>query len=110
MKCSHDIRIAGQPFSKLGQENTDTREDLHTHSLRQLSTLYHIVQYRLDHPFEDERYRPECLNMLRKDLDSALSAHKIPASWLQAFVPGRKSEDERAAPELNTSSSLEPLS
>ncbi len=107
-KCSYDIRIAGQPFSKLGQENTNAREDLYTHSLRQLFILYHLVHYRLDRPLQEEKYWPECLKLLREDLDSSLCVQKISESWLKTFLPERKSAQKRATHELDTSS-LQPL-
>jgi hypothetical protein len=87
---------------------TMRRKDLHKLSLRQLSVFYHLIHNRLDRPLVGEEYWPECLKILREELYSALLAQKIPESWLKAFLPGRKSEQERAARELYISS-LQPL-
>lgn len=106
---SHDIKkTAKETFWNLGQDKNNGGEDLYRHSLRQLSIVYHLLHYRVDRPLQEERYWPECLKLLREELDSALSAQEIPESWLKAFLPGRKSGEERTARELYTSS-LQPL-
>jgi hypothetical protein len=83
-------------------------KDFRQRSLRQMSVIYHLIHYRLDRPLVEEKYWPGSLKLLREELDSALSAQEIPESWLKAFLPGRKSAEERTARELYTSS-LQPL-
>jgi hypothetical protein len=93
---SHDIKkTAEETFGNLGQDKNNGGEDLYRHSLRQLSIVYHLLHYRVDRPLQEERYWPECLKLLREELDSALFAQKIPESWLKDFLPRRKSEEER---------------
>lgn len=104
-ECSHMMRTAEE---QLGQENTDTGEDVSKKSLRQLSVFYHLIHNRLDRPLVGEQYWPECLKVLKRELSSAFGAQKIPESWLKVFLPGGKSEQERTARELYTSS-LQPL-
>ena len=48
-KCSDNIRTAEETFGNLEQGNTNAGEDLYTHSLRQLSMLYHLVHYPAHH-------------------------------------------------------------
>ncbi len=105
---SRGIRIAEEALWNVGCETNYAEEDLHKLSLRQLSVFYHLIHNRLDRPLVGEEYWPECLRILREELYSALLAQKIPESWLKAFLPGRKSELERAARELYISS-LHPL-
>jgi len=104
-ECSNVIRRAEK---QIGQENIDAVEDVCNKSLRQLSVIYHLIHNRLDRPLVEDQYWPECLKLLKKELISAFGAQKIPESWLKVFLPGRKSEQERAARELYTSS-LQPL-
>jgi len=106
---SHDIKKRVEEiFGDFRQGKNNGGGDLCRHSLRQLSMLYHLLHYRLDRPLQEEKYWPECLKLLREELDSALFVQKIPESWLKAFLPGRKSGEERTARELYTSS-LQPL-
>jgi hypothetical protein len=95
-------------FGTSDKIKTTGGENLYRHSLRQLSIVYHLLNYRVDRPLQEEKYWPECLKLLGEELDSALFAQKIPESWLKDFLPRRKSEEERTMIGLYESS-LQPL-
>ena len=99
-------KVSNEIFGDLGEQKAGN--DFRQRSLRQMSVIYHLIHYRLDRPLVEEKYWPGSLKLLREELDSALSAQEIPESWLKAFLPGRKSAEERTARELYTSS-LQPL-
>ena len=99
-------KVSNEIFGDLGEQKAGN--DFRQRSLRQMSVIYHLLHDRLDRPLVEEKYWPGSLKLLREELDSALSAQEIPESWLKAFLPGRKSGEERTARELYTSS-LQPL-
>ena len=99
-------KVSNEIFGDLGGQKAEN--DFRQRPFHQISVIYHLIHHRLDRPLVEDKYWPGSLKLLREELDSALSAQEIPECWLKAFLPGRKSAEERTARELYTSS-LQPL-